>query len=188
MSVRTVSAVGSMLASLDLYGPVARVWDLWLVRDPWLRTRTHRLYEPIVRPGDTVIDVGANLGVHTRAFLDLGARVTAYEPNPYCRNALNNRFRDEDRLRLYGSGICAGTDSRMETFHVCESHGLSTFSKSEKHRPTNRKWKTTHIYTIPLDKAIDQHRDYFGSLPDYVKSTSRERTPRSSSRLPGGHE
>ena len=115
-------------------------------------------------------DVEANLGIHTRAFLDLGALVTAYEPNPYCRDVLNNRFWDEDRLRLSGSGICAGTDSRMETFHVCEAHCLSTFSKCEEHRPTNRKWKrTTQIYMIPLDWAIDQHRDNFGSLPDYVK-------------------
>ena len=170
MSVRTASAVGSMLACLNLYGPVARAWDWWLVRDPWLRARTRRLYEPIVRPGDTVIDVGANLGIHTQAFLDLGALVTAYEPNPYCLDVLNNRFRNENRLRLSESGICTGTDSRMETFHVCESHALSTFSKCEEHRPANRKWKRmTQVYTIPLDWAIDQHRDNFGSLPDYVK-------------------
>ena len=171
MSVRTVSAVGSMLARLDLYGPASRAWDWWLVRDPWLRARTRRLYEPIVRPGDTVIDVGANLGVHTRAFLDLGTRVTAYEPNPYCLGVLNKRFRDEDhRLRLSGSGICAGTNSRMETFHVCEAHCMSTFSKCEEHRPANRKWKRmTQVYTIPIDQAIDHHRDNFGSIPDYVK-------------------
>ena len=113
-------------------GPVAGF------RDPWLRDRTRRLYEPIVRPGDTVIDVGANLGVHTKAFLDLGAHVTAYEPNPYCRNVLNNRFRNENRLRMSGSGICAGTESRMETFHVCEAHCMSTFSKCEEFRPANR--------------------------------------------------
>ena len=165
-----VNAVGFMLTRLGLYGPASRAWDWWLVRDPWLRARTRRLYEPIVRPGDTVIDVGANLGIHTRAFLDLGALVTAYEPNPYCRDVLNNRFWDGDRLRLSGSGICAGTDSRMETFHVCESHALSTFSKCGENLPTNRKWtETTRIYMIPLDRAIDQHRDNFGSLPDYVK-------------------
>ena len=134
-----VNAVGSMLTRLGLYGPASRAWDWWLVRDPWLRARTRRLYEPIVRPGDTVIDVGANLGIHTRAFLDLGALVTAYEPNPYCRDVLNNRFWDEDRLRLSESGICTGTDSRMETFHVCESHALSTFSKCGENLPTNRK-------------------------------------------------
>ncbi len=170
MSLRTVNAVGSMLACLGLYGPASRAWDWWLVRDPWLRARTSRLYEPIVRPGDTVIDVGANLGIHTRAFLDLGSLVTAYEPNPYCLDVLNNRFKNENRLRLSESGICAGTDSRMETFHVCESHGMSTFSKCEEHRPANRKWKRmTQVYTIPLDWAIDRHRDNFGSLPDYVK-------------------
>jgi len=41
-----------------------------------------RLYEPLVRPGDLVFDVGAHVGDRTVAFLSLGARVIALEPQP----------------------------------------------------------------------------------------------------------
>lgn len=41
-----------------------------------------RLYRPFVAPGDLVFDVGAHLGDRTRAFLALGARVVALEPQP----------------------------------------------------------------------------------------------------------
>ncbi|MGB1655704.1 MAG: FkbM family methyltransferase [Longimicrobiales bacterium] len=40
------------------------------------------LYAPFVAPGDLVFDVGAHLGDRTAAFVGLGARVIALEPQP----------------------------------------------------------------------------------------------------------
>lgn len=39
-----------------------------------------RLYRLYVRPGDLVFDIGAHVGTHTAAFLRLGCRVVAVEP------------------------------------------------------------------------------------------------------------
>jgi FkbM family methyltransferase len=40
------------------------------------------LFERVVRPGDTVFDVGANAGYFSLLARDLGARAFAFEPNP----------------------------------------------------------------------------------------------------------
>ncbi len=41
-----------------------------------------RFYRPLVGPGDLVFDIGAHAGDRTRAFLRLGCRVVAVEPQP----------------------------------------------------------------------------------------------------------
>jgi 16S rRNA A1518/A1519 N6-dimethyltransferase RsmA/KsgA/DIM1 with predicted DNA glycosylase/AP lyase activity len=52
--------------------------------DYW-KTHIHGLrefYRPFIPKGSLVFDIGANVGEYTQAFLDLGARVVAVEPNP----------------------------------------------------------------------------------------------------------
>lgn len=57
-----------------------RVWveKEGLIHDAWMANilRSH------IKPGDTVIDGGANIGTLTRVMLDAGAVVLAFEPNP----------------------------------------------------------------------------------------------------------
>jgi FkbM family methyltransferase len=51
----------------------------------------HALYEALLRaprPPRVVFDVGAHYGLHTLRFLVHGARVLAFEPNPYCHRWL----------------------------------------------------------------------------------------------------
>lgn len=59
-----------------------------------------RLYTPFVRAGDLAFDVGANRGSHTSAFLALGARVVAVEPQAECVRALFARFHAEPRVTI----------------------------------------------------------------------------------------
>ena len=54
-----------------------------------------RLYARFVRPGDLVFDIGAHHGVKSAAFLSLGAKVVAVEPNPNCVASLSKRFMRE---------------------------------------------------------------------------------------------
>jgi len=45
-----------------------------------------------VHPGDLVFDIGANVGVFTKIYLDLGAEVVAVEPCPAAYSRLVRRF------------------------------------------------------------------------------------------------
>lgn len=56
------------------------------------RRKQRRLFAELVRPGDLVVDVGANIGEFTAAFRDLGAQVVAVEPQPRLGAHLRRRF------------------------------------------------------------------------------------------------
>lgn len=50
----------------------------------------------VIRPGDTVFDMGCNLGTFTRQALDLGAgRVIAFEPQPVHQRCIRKTFAKE---------------------------------------------------------------------------------------------
>lgn len=54
-----------------------------------------RLYKAFIEPGDLRFDVGANVGRKTEAFLNLGAKVAAFEP----------QFNSAKEIRLRCDGI-----------------------------------------------------------------------------------
>lgn len=49
---------------------------------PGKRRRLTRFYAPLIRPGDLCFDIGAHVGNRVGAWLALGARVVAVEPQP----------------------------------------------------------------------------------------------------------
>jgi FkbM family methyltransferase len=91
-----------------------------------LRNATCNFYRQFLKPGSLVFDVGANVGDRTEAFLRLGARVVAVEPNPSCcKNieALGHRTRLSVRCEALGErqGECM--------LHVGEYSAHSTVSE-----------------------------------------------------------
>lgn len=69
----------------------------------------------MLRPGDLVVDCGANVGDVSAALLAAGADVTAFDPEPWAVARLEDRFRDEPRFRLINAavGAKAGTVQLM---------------------------------------------------------------------------
>lgn len=59
------------------------------------------LWRSIVRPGDTVFDVGANEGLYTVLFAEMGAHVVAFEPDPRAAH----RLRENLRLNAYSADV-----------------------------------------------------------------------------------
>jgi len=59
---------------------------------PFRAGRRRRLYAQFVRPGDLCFDIGAHVGNHLRAFLSLGARVVAVEPQPQLARLLRRWY------------------------------------------------------------------------------------------------
>jgi FkbM family methyltransferase len=78
-----VRAIGKYVAStIGLYGP-ARILYRGLIDTPGRkRNSIRRFYRQIVKPGDLVFDIGANVGVYSKIFASLGAHVVAVEPLP----------------------------------------------------------------------------------------------------------
>jgi FkbM family methyltransferase len=76
--------------------------------------------EHTIRPGDVVLDCGANVGVFTRKALDMGAsQVIAIEPGPENVECLRRNFAPEiasGRVRLVPKGVWSTIDT-LE-FHV----------------------------------------------------------------------
>jgi FkbM family methyltransferase len=65
-----------------------------LLREGALEKSTIRLYEQILRPGDTYVDVGAHVGFHAliaRSFIGVTGHLIAIDPQPYnCDRILSN--------------------------------------------------------------------------------------------------
>jgi FkbM family methyltransferase len=74
---------------------------------PFNRRRLRRFYSQFVPPAALCFDIGAHLGSRSRAFLDLGARVVALEPQPRCAAYLRRRWGGEERFVLIAKAIGA---------------------------------------------------------------------------------
>ncbi|MGH9661919.1 MAG: FkbM family methyltransferase, partial [Bryobacteraceae bacterium] len=73
--------------------------------------------ERFVRPGDVVLDCGANVGVFTRVALDAGARlVVAIEPAPENIECLRRNYGADRRVVIYPKGVWDKDD--MLALHV----------------------------------------------------------------------
>ncbi len=61
-----------------------------------------------IRPGDTVWDIGANLGLYTQEFLTAAGptgRVVAFEPVPSCFDRLRVRFAGSGQVKLMNVAV-----------------------------------------------------------------------------------
>ncbi len=83
------------------------------------------MYSKIVAAGDTVFDVGANIGNRVEAFLKLKAKVIAIEPQAYCRKILNAKF--GNKISIVSKGL--GEKEEVKTMHISPSNTISSFSK-----------------------------------------------------------
>lgn len=131
--------------------------------------REKRFYRQFVRRGDLVFDVGAHIGVKTRAFLSLGAKVIAVEPNPECVARLGQTFRVEletNRLHIVASAV-AGKNGQI-TLTIFDAQSAITSGSSEfvdYARSGGFERSTTMTASaVTLDELITQ----FG-LPTFLK-------------------
>ncbi len=118
-----------------------------------------------VRPGDTVFDVGANVGAKTDLFLQHGARVVCVEPQPDCVKALKRRFKKNRRVTIISKGL-AEKSGTLELSICSQANTISTFSDEWKTgRFADYKWdKVIRVPVTTLDEVIRGH-----GAPAYCK-------------------
>jgi len=131
--------------------------------------RMMAFYEPFVRAGDLVFDVGANVGNRTKIFSLLGARVVAVEPQPPCAEDLRIVCRGRDGIRIVGCAL--GRESGEADMLVSGSSTVSSLSAcwiesvTKSQRLSGVLWdRTLRVPVRTLDSLIGE----FG-VPRFVK-------------------
>jgi FkbM family methyltransferase len=127
------------------------------------------LYRRFVRPGDLVFDIGANVGLKTRVFLSLGARVIAVEPNPECAETIrqrSSRFLRSECLVVHQKAIGANPGKialqLFEGDHTITSGSPAFVSIASEKGLTNSAMIEVDVVTL------DQLLAHFGR-PKFVK-------------------
>jgi predicted RNA methylase len=89
--------IEELLWILGLHAPARSVYAATLGREvAAAKEKMKEFYGSVVRRGDVVFDVGANVGVVSSIFVSLGARVVAVEPNPDCVRHIELSYADKD--------------------------------------------------------------------------------------------
>jgi len=128
--------------------------------------KLENFYSQIIKPGDLCFDVGANYGYRTEAFLKLGAKVIAVEPQTQPANFLKLKF--SDKIELIQKAL--GDKNEIKPMLVSSAHALSSLSDSwvsevKKDRFKSESWKKQiNIEVTTMDDLINQY-----GIPDFCK-------------------
>jgi FkbM family methyltransferase len=116
-------------------------------------------YKQFITEGDLVFDVGANIGNRSGLFLELGANVVAFEPQPDCARTLRDKY-GSDAFTLLRLGL--GAAPGHATPHLADPDVLASTSREFQEattaagRFTPDQWvgKSIEIRVTTLDTAI----------------------------------
>lgn len=128
--------------------------------------RAKVFYGQFVTKNNLCYDIGANIGNRTAAFLALGARVVAIEPQVYCFNYLKNKFKNKAEVINIGLDKTEGE----KDFYIANFHAASSLSKDWITKVLPGKshevelTQTVKIQTSTLDKLIEKY-----GVPDFCK-------------------
>src|ERR1700689_1393975 len=122
-------------------------------------------YKQFVNPGDLVFDIGANVGSHSRAFLNLGARVVAVEPDPRCISEL------QSIPRLSVVHAAAGEDGVFGQLKFGHSSVASTLSGKwiESATRVDRFGGFEWTGTLPVIQYSLDHLIQLYGVPQFIK-------------------
>lgn len=121
------------------------------------------VYSQFVARGDLIFDIGANVGQHTKLFLDLGCEVVAVEPQRNCIAALKRSF--GNRIQLVQAAVTdrVGTATLMkhDTMHPMATLSVEWLSRLDSAHDWFRR---ETIQTTTFDNLISR----FGT-PKFAK-------------------
>lgn len=148
---------GSLTVPVDYGDVVQRELFLYGVYEP----ETTREVERLLKPGQTVLDVGANIGYYTLVFAKAvgeTGRVHAFEPVPRLRKTLEaniaaNAFRNVAVERL----ACWSSCGEAEIFEAPKRNsGKSSLFRQNAEAPQGHKIQTTTIDAYAQAKTLQK--------------------------------
>jgi len=98
-----------------------------------------RLMRPFLRPGQTIVDVGANVGFLTRRFARAtgpAGKVYAFEPNPIIFPLLTRNVAEFSQVRAWNCGL-SSESGESSLFLAGGDHSVGSFSP---------KYPATHVF------------------------------------------
>ena len=165
---RRISTVLSLSGAAKRSGLWRSYMIYYLIPFRYLQSRIY--YNKTIGSGSLIWDIGAHLGNRTRVWLDLGATVRAYEPQPYCAAILANWFGTCSRFTLRPFAL--GSEAGIKTLHLSASHPtLSSISADWVQRMGRHPrfegidWDST--VTIEVIRPGIETNQY--GMPDFVK-------------------
>lgn len=137
---------------------------------PFNRRRLMQFYRQFIQPGDLCFDLGAHLGNRSDAWLRLGAKVIAVDPQPVCVEYLEKHFGSDSNFILVPKAI--GEKSGLMELHISEkTPTITTLAGQEWQKAI----QDTTTYKLSWDKSIqvevitlDQLIEAYG-LPAFCK-------------------
>lgn len=137
---------------------------------PFNERRLMRFYRQFVKPGALCFDLGAHLGNRTNAWLKLGAKVVAVEPQPHCMDYMQKRFGNNPNLIL--EQIAIGEKAGELPMHISHFNPtVSTLADAnwrkiiDEDTPYKVTWEETiTVKMLTLDQLITKH-----GLPAFCK-------------------
>jgi FkbM family methyltransferase len=158
-----------------LFRPLRSVYLRSFKRGYWrqhqaYRRKLRKFYQPFVPAGSLAFDIGANIGEYSEAFLDLGARVIAVEPNPdLVRKLLLIRNRRltvvECAVGEQVGNLPLHINSNVPTLGSLSDEWMNTASRMKRFPPEMGTWDRT--VTVPV-QTLDSLIERYG-VPHFIK-------------------
>lgn len=124
---------------------------------------TAAVYEAVLRPGDTAIDGGANVGRHSVGMARLvgpGGKVHAFEASPVVLPWLEEWLRREKVVSLVEvHTVAVGQFRGRATFHVAEggAYGMSGLVAHELPAASNATLRPIEVEVTTIDAVVGAH-------------------------------
>ncbi len=125
-----------------------------------------KFYKQFIYPNDLCFDIGANIGLKSKIFLELGAEVVAVEPQASCIEILQRDFRKKATILAKGIGAV----NEVKDFFISNNIELSSFNKdwvntlpSEAYGDTKIN-RINKIELVTLDYLITKY-----GQPNFIK-------------------
>ena len=137
---------------------------------PFNKRRLMRFYSQFVQPNALCFDLGAHVGNRTNAWIALGAKVIAIEPQPNCMDYLKKKFAGNEKVVLKQCAV--GEKPGTAQMHIsAQTPTVSTLADANWRQTINDdtsfevKWeKTIAVDMVTLDALIEQY-----GMPDFCK-------------------
>jgi len=142
----------------------SRKIKIWSIDD----ATKFNFYQKIINPGELCYDIGANIGLMSKIFLRLGARVIAVEPQRECVDFMK-KYLEYPNLSIVEKAV--GDKIGLIELNICDIKSMSSSSADwiqsvkDSGRYSDKWWYEKRV--VPIT-TLDQLIKEFGN-PDYIK-------------------